>query len=633
ANILGIDRNQWGFCKTSSFEPVDTNKKGIFVCGSIASPKDIHDTIIEAGAAALKSSLIVSEATKDIACEEKKPLDEAEPRVGVFLCECGNEISSTLDIPSIVEYCQGLKDVYSVQSIPYLCLTEGMDAVKEKISQNTINRVVLGACVPYRYERRFKSALKSSEIDPLLVDIVNLREHVSWIHKENGEGAQNKAKALLSTSVEKMRFSEPISSHEDSIKKRALVIGGGITGVISALSIAEAGFEVDLIEKGEGLGGYLRDKRIPLEEGKDPQEFLREVVGKITSHNLATIYTHTFVESLDGYLGNFIATIKPKDSEALCIEYGAVVIATGGLEHLPSTYRYKESDRIVTQGEFEKALFEGDSKVENAQVIVMIQCVESRDEQRPYCSRVCCREAINNALYLKEKNEHASIYILNRDIMSYGFSEEYYTEARKKGIMFAKYDQDTPPEVEISGEKILVTFENIQLGAKNQLEADLLVLSTGIDPGDNSEIAQMLDLELTEDGFFKEVEPKFRPLEMLREGIYVGGLSHSPVNLSESITQGFASAQRVIALLSKKELHPGSIVARVTERKCAGCELCIAACPYSARVKDRKKGVVIVREALCQGCGSCAMVCPNSATKLVGFMDKQVVNILDNLLI
>ncbi|MFH1351221.1 MAG: FAD-dependent oxidoreductase [Pseudomonadota bacterium] len=631
SEMLGIELNKWGFCKTGVFEPVETSRKGVFVCGSVASPKDITDTIIEAGAAALKSALIVRETDRDM--EDREPV-EGEPRIGIFVCECGGDISSVIDVSGLIDYCRGLEDVKLVGSIPYLCLPEGISEIQEKIHQDRINRIVLGACVPYKHERKFRSALYSAGIDPLLTDMVNLREHMAWVHKGGDrEGAQEKARALIRSSWGRIRLQEPTVAIKEPIKHRALVIGGGISGLTSALSIAKAGFEVDIIEKEDRLGGNLRHMHIPVEDGGDPQTLLKRVLEEVESHSLIHIYTNARVQDIHGYMGNFTTVIESSDSEALVLEHGAIVLATGGSEHIPNTYRYNESDRIITQREFERGLYEGDPRVLEANVVVMIQCVESRDENRSYCSRICCREAIHNAIGIKEKNEKTSVYILNRDIMTYGFSEENYRKARDKGIMFLRYNQDKRPEVDIYNGKVLIALEDLQLGIKFQIEADLLILSTGIDPADNRDIARLLNLELTEDGFFKEAEPKFRPLEMPREGIYSCGLAHSPRDLKESIAQGLASAQRVVALLSKKEMRSGRIIARVTGRKCAGCELCVSSCPYDARAKDTKKGVVIVREALCQGCGSCIVACPNGATKLVGFDDKQVINMMDDILV
>jgi heterodisulfide reductase subunit A len=398
--------------------------------------------------------------------------------------------------------------------------------------------------------------------------------------------------------------------------------------MIAASSIAEQGYEVHLVEKSDKLGGNLQHIHTTL-SGDDPQKLLSDNVRSVEENSFINVYLDSEIKDFSGYAGNFNATVL-KNGEDIPLQVGAVIVATGGTEYKPDEYSYNESDRVITQSELEQKIAAGELDIESMDSVVMIQCVGSRNANRPYCSRICCSQAIKNSLEIKRRNPDCQVYILYRDMMSYGFLEEYYTKARESGVLFIRYAEGNEPSIKTEAEKVKVEFEEPALGEVITLDANAVVLSPAVLPQEsNSGLAQMLDLELTEDGFFKEAEVKFRPVDFTREGIYACGLALYPRNITESIAEAQAAAQRAVTLLGRGQLQASSIVAEVNPRWCTGCELCIEACPYGARIKDTGKGIVVVREALCQGCGACAAVCPSGATKLRQFTDKQIFSMID----
>lgn len=632
AEILGIEVNKWGFCETGKFFPVATTREGIYVCGSVSSPKDIADTLVEAGAASCQASVLLSsQRNQQISAKiypEELDVSEEEARVAIFLCHCGEEIASVVNMEQIVEFVNRLPGVVHAQDLPYLCLKDTLEQIKGRIKDEKANRVVIAACSTFPYKGRFIEAIRDVGLNPSLLELVDLREQLSWVHPDRQEAAMEKVKSLLAMALEKVKAQKPLPVPSQEIERQALVIGGGLAGLVAALSLAEQGVEAHLVERGAEFGGHLRHIYATL-DGGDPQALLKELVEKIAGNPLIHLYKETEVIEASGYAGNFEATLKDKDDTLSPIKVGAIVIATGAQEYEPTEYLYGQSEKVVTQQELERRLTSGELDPGGLGSVVMIQCVGSRDKERPYCSRVCCSQALKNAINLKEKNPEIEIVILYRDMMSYGFQEEYYTKARENGVIFVNYETERKPEVEISGEALEVQVFEPVLGGNLIIKPDLLVLSAAIVPHDNTKLAEMLDLELDEDGFFQEAEVKFRPVDFLTDGIFLCGLAHSPRNIAETIAQAQAAAMRAASLLTRERLVSGRIVAEVDARRCSGCELCISVCPFNARVKDEERRVVVVRETLCQGCGACVVVCPNSAAKLRGFIERQVLSIVD----
>ncbi len=630
--VLGIELNKWGFCKTQELSPTETSQDGVFVCGSASAPKDIADTLVEASAAACQVSKLLSSqrgqliTTKDY--PEELDLSEAEARAAIFLCTCGEEIASMLDMEEMLDFAKGLPGVVYVEQTPYLCQKDALEQVKGKIKEHEVNRVVFAACSDITYEKLFIDAMRDVGLTPSLLELVNFREQLCSINPDHKKQAMEKAKILVAIALERVRTQEPLHLVSQNVEHQALVIGGGLAGLTAALSLAEQGFEVQLAERTAELGGNLRHI-FSILEGGDPQALRQNLIKRVEENPLIRLHTETEVIEVSGYAGNFEAVLKDTDSTHEPIKVGAIIIATGGEAYEPNEYCYDQSESVMTQAELEQQLASGKLDVTELGSVVMIQCVGSRDKERPYCSRVCCSQAIKNSLSLKERNPEIDIFVLHRDVMSYGFKEEYYSQAREKGVLFVNYDLDRKPEVTIEGERLIVQTIEPTTGGVLKIEPDLLILSTGIVPNDNNILAQMLNLELTEDGFFKEAEVKFRPVDFVINGIFLCGLAHSPRGITETIAQAQAAAQRAASILSRERLESGRVGSEVNERRCSGCELCVSACPYNARFKDTDKGVVVVIEALCQGCGACVAICPSGAAKLRGFTDKQVFSVMD----
>jgi len=632
SQVLGVSLNKWGFIQNQDFWRVRTDKEGIYVCGSSASPSDISETIIQASAAACEASMLLSSARsrpidKIIESKESVSSDE-DAKTAIIICQCGEEIPSVVDTGRVMTYAESLPSVIYVEEVPYLCLPENLNKVKQIMDKSGANRVILAACAPYHYQRLFGGIIEKAGLDSSLWQQVNFREQIAWVHRDSSILATEKAKHILAMAVEQLKGQEVLPVTSASVNHQGLVIGGGISGLVSALCLAEQGFEVHLIEKSSRLGGHTRDIYYSL-GNKDPQAFLNGIIGKVEANPRIHLYLESEVIEMNGYAGNFQSKVKTGE-EVTSIQHGTVIIATGARDYQPTEYLFGQDDRVITQKELQRLLVEGVLK--KPSTVVMIQCVGSRDDEHPYCSRTCCSEAIVNALKIKERSPETEVFVLNRDVMTYGFKEEHYTQAREAGVLFIRYEPGAEPRVTIEDKTILVQVDDPILPGRLEIEADLLVLSTGIVAGDNQELAELLSLELTEDGFFKEVDTKFRPVDSVIDGVFICGLANAPWNLEEEITQGQATAQRAASILNKDHLESGRIVSEVNARKCSGCGLCVTACPYHARLIDEEEKVAVIEEALCQGCGTCVAVCPNGAAKLRGLKEKQVFSMIEALL-
>jgi len=628
--VLGVELNKWGFCQTKPFSPVDTTREGIYVCGCASAPKDIADTMIEAGAAACQASKLLSQQrVQPIPPKEPEELaEEEEPRLGVLLCGCGEEITSVIDLEQIAESIRELPSVAYVEQVSYLCYSDARKKISKWVRKHKVNHLVIGACTPYINALLFKKSVEEIGLNSSLIQTVNLREDVAWVHRNSPTAATEKARRLLAMAIEVARSQESLPLSPQTVNPRALVIGGGLVGMTAALSIAQQGFEVHLVERSSELGGNLKHMHSTL-EGGDTQALLKNITTLVKTNNLIRLYMETELVEARGYAGNFEVSLKDKDSTLRSLEVGAIIVASGGEEYQPAEYLYGQNRQVITQRELEGKLFSAELNPQSLKSVVMIQCVGSREEKRPYCSRICCSQALKNALKLKEENPEIEVSVLYRDMMSYGFKEEYYTQAREKGVSFIRYELSSKPEVRQEGERLVVEMAEPVLGGKLVLEPDLVVLSPAIIPPDNTPLARILGVDLNEDGFFQEAEVKFRPVDFLIEGIFVCGLAHSPRGIEESIAHAQAAAQRAVSLLAREQLVSGKVVSEIIQRQCSKCELCVKVCPYDARVKDEESEEVIVREALCQGCGACVVSCPSGAAKLRGFKDRQVFSLID----
>ncbi|UCG03229.1 MAG: CoB--CoM heterodisulfide reductase iron-sulfur subunit A family protein, partial [Candidatus Heimdallarchaeota archaeon] len=651
SEIFKIDLNEYNFSAANEFTPVVSSRAGIYVCGGLTSPKDIPETVTEASAAAALASQNLSESKFDDISKidnasQGSGLDvEEELRIGVLFCTCGNDIDSKVDFAELKEFAKSLPGVIFVDTIDFLCLKPQEIKNKLEVFEDKINRLIITACTPYKFETQFKIVAHQAGISPDNLELIDFRERLAWICTENKTKTTALAKSQLAIAHEKMFSSESKSSIESfvPVTKRALVVGGGLTGMTSAMTIADKGYPVDLVEKNDSLGGNLLDIFSTLTQ-EDAQGFLNNLIKDVESSQNINIHLNSKVQELTGYVGNFQATIasnnnKPESKEK---EYGAIILATGAEQYQPKEYLYGEDPRVLTQLELERILagkkldnkdkMQTLGKISEFHTIVMIQCVGSRNSEHPYCSRVCCAKAIKNALKFKKKYPATKVYVVYQDIMTYGLMEKYYLEARREGIEFIRYEPEQPPEVikDRKGNKLIVKLHDILLNQTLDLKPDLLVLSTGIVPNiDNLGMFNNLNLDYTRNGFLKEANVKFRPVDMLTDGIFIAGLVHSPRLINESITQAQAAGGRVLTIFNKPVLPIRWDISEVITRKCSGCEACISACPYSARVLDAEEKIAKVLEPLCQGCGTCAIVCPNSAAIMRGARKGQVYSMID----
>ena len=628
---LGIRLNELGFCWTDPFRPVESSREGVFVCGPFTEPKDIPETVTQASGAASKARSLLSEVSGTLITPKEFPLEKnvlgKPPRIGIFICHCGRNIAGVIDVPEVVEYAKTLPHVFYAEDNLYTCSNDTQNKVRELIEEHDLNRVIVASCTPRTHEPLFRNTIREAGLNPYLFEMANIRDQCSWVHMHEPEEATAKAKDLVRIAVGKARHLEPLYSISMPIKSGVLVIGGGIAGMTSALALADQGFAVNLIEKDVELGGSMRHVYYLLGRDDDPTGELGRVIERVHNHPGIRVWTGATVKTVDGFVGNFATKIAQNGTE-VDIEHGAVIVATGAREHSINEYLYGQDERIVTQRQLEENLASGTF---DAKRVVMIQCVGSREGDRMYCSRICCSQAVKNALKIKEKHPETDIYILYREMRSYGFRERYYTEARNRGVRFVRYDLEHKPVVASDGERLHIEVLDPILGEALQIDSDLLVLAPALVPQDDAEaVAKMLKVPLTKEGFFLEAHMKLRPVDFSVSGVFLAGMAHSPKNMDESIAQAEAAASRASTIISKSEYTPEAIVSTVDEDVCAGCGLCVKICNYDAPEILTMKGKKFSRinQALCEACGACASSCPSGAVQQFGFKTKQLTEMI-----
>lgn len=632
ARRLGVELNEYGFSLKEGFSPTETAQSGIFVSGAFGEPKDIPETVIEASSAAAEASSLLACARGTLTVskeypEEKEVVDE-DPRIGVFVCRCGRNIGGFIDVPAVVEHARTLPYVVFADENLYTCSQDSLEKIKSEIERHELTRVVVASCTPTTHAPLFRDTIREVGLNPYLFEMASLREHVSWVHMNEPERATQKAKEVVAMAVSKAALLSPIYQETFELNKEGLVIGGGLAGMTAALSLAEQGFAVHLVERESRLGGHLADIHSTI-DGKDTQELLRKTVEEVERRDLIRVYTDAEVREMSGYLGSYTTTLYLKKEEnPVELNHGVVIVATGAKEYEPKEYLYGQNSKVITQTEFEKALSSSDFRPSSLRTVVMIQCVGSRDEERPYCSRICCCQAIKNALRLKELNPEAEVVVLYRDIRTYGFREKYYLEARRKGVLFIRYDENDKPKVSEEDGRLRVRLTDPVVGREVAFSPDLLVLSAGV-YGDNEELAQRLKLPLTEDGFFMEAHAKIRPLDFTADGMFLCGLAHSPRTVEESIAQAKGASIRAVTILSKDKIQAKAEIPMVNEKWCSGCGICELVCPYDARKVDPERRVAEVVEVLCQACGACTVACPSGVSQQKGFETEEVLAMID----
>ena len=634
ATKFGLELDPHGFCKVNPVNPVETTRPGIFVSGAFLHPADIPEAVFTASGAASQCGALLNYRQGKLAKEKvyppEKDASQEEPRIGVFVCHCGANIGRVVNVPETVEYCKTLPNVIHAQEQLFSCASNSTQEITEVVKEKGLNRVVVAACSPLILESLFRDTVREAGLNQYYYDMANIREHCSWVHFREKEEATEKAKDIIRMSVARARLLKPLQEIELPITKTALVVGGGIAGMTCALSIADQGYEVYLVEREKELGGMARRIYHTL-EGLDVQAYLHDLVRRVYQHPLIHVYTGATITEATGYIGNFVTKVE-SERGVTEIKHGATVIAVGADEYKPTEYLYGEDDRVMTNLELEERINEGDEKVINAESVVMIQCVGCRNEDRNYCSRVCCGESIKNALELKELNPQMDVYILFRDMRTFGFNEDYYREAAEKGVKFIRYEPQDGPEVKAGrseeGRPVLkVIVPDYILGVKVEIDADIVVLAAAVVPYPGSkEIAQLFRVTLDQDGFFKEAHVKLRPVEFATDGVYLCGMAHYPKFISETIEQAHGAAGRVSALFSHDTITASGSICEVDEKRCIGCGQCILACAYDAiELRETRRGKkAVVNPVLCKGDGLCNAMCPTGAIQLKHFTDEEI---------
>lgn len=634
AESSGIALDEFGNIATSIEAPVETSVQGVYVCGVAQGPKDIPDTVAQASAAASKAAALLSgergTLIKERQFPEEKPLHNG-PRTGVFVCHCGTNIGSVVNVPEVVEYAKTLPNVTHAQEMLYACASDSQGVIKDAIAENNLNRVVVASCTPRTHEPLFQNTCREAGLNPYLFELANIREHCSWVHMKEKEKATEKAKSIVRMAVAKSAFFQPLYRQKISLINRALVLGGGVAGMTAALDIANNGYEVTLVEKEKELGGMLNDMTGML-DGKKPSGIISDLAGRIYENNKITVMNEAKLVDVEGHLGNFKGTVLSGGQETL-LDFGAAVIATGARNLEPvGLFGYGSNSRVVTQAQLEKMLAENLS----ANNITMIQCAGARNPEREYCGRTCCVDAARNAIRIKKANIKANVFVLYRDMRTYGVTEKLYETARELGVLFIQYDKDAPPQVKYGA----VVVHDVMLNEDIEIGSDLVVLSTPlISAEDNPVINQLFKVPLDKNGFFLEAHPKLRPVDFATDGVFICGSAQAPKLMEEAISQASAAASRACTILSREFIETEAAISVVEEAQCIGCGTCITVCPYNAPALEEitvtaeevsytaKKSRI--NPAACKGCGSCAAACPAGAITARHFSREEIGEAID----
>jgi heterodisulfide reductase subunit A len=633
---MGISLTEGQFCKTESFRPVATSHEGIFVCGAFTGPKDIPQSVIEASSAAAEAGAILNEArnslTKEKEIPEERNISGERPRIGVFVCHCGINIGGVVDVPEVRAYAASLPYVEYVNDNLYSCSQDSQEAMAQVIEQQNLNRVVVAACTPKTHEPLFQETMVDAGLNKYVFEMTNIRNQDSWVHKDNPDMATEKAKDLVRMAVAKVALMEPLEEAELDINQKALVLGGGISGMAAARSLSAQGYKICLVEQTGFLGGNALSL-FKTWKGEHVQWELAEMVNSVTSDSNIDIRLNTTLSHVEGFVGNFKSTLSSNGKKEL-LEHGIAVIATGGKEFKPNEYLYGEDPRVISHLELDKKFIEGDMSFADMDTAVFIQCVGSRSLERPYCSRVCCTHSVESALQLKEINPEMNIYILFRDMRTYGEREYLYRKAREEGIVFIRYSQDQKPEVKAGKNGLEIEVMNDIIGRPMKLRADLLTLATAVVSHKDEALSQFFKIPMNEDGFFIEAHAKLGPSEFATDGVFLCGIAHYPKPIDESVAQAQAAASRAVTLLAGKKVRVSGTVAEVNPVICSSCGICVNVCPYSAPSFIEEgpfAGKAEINPVLCKGCGLCVASCRSGALNLKGFGTDQIMAMINEI--
>ncbi len=638
SKVTGIQLNKHDFALALPFRPLETKVPGIFVSGSFRGPKDIPTTVAEASGAASKAGAVIADSRDTLLVEVKLPEERVvageEPRIGVFVCHCGINIGGVIDVPAVVEYARTLNGVVFAEHNLYTCSQDTQEHIKQMMEDYNLNRVIVASCTPRTHEALFRNTVREGGLNPYLFEMANIRDQCSWVHMHEPELATKKAKTLVRMSVARARLLEPLHKAVIPVTQRALVIGGGVSGMTAALDIANQGFPVHLVERQWQLGGGARRAHTTM-HGDDVQRWLTQLIKEVKANGNITVHTGAEIEGIEGTVGTFRTTLRGQEQP---INHGVIVIATGAEEHRPEGYLYGKDDRVVTQSEFGEELVE-EAPADLPSDVVFIQCVGCRNEERPYCSRVCCGTTVMQANLLKKKRPDARVYVLYRDMRTYSFMEERYKEACENGVIFLRYNEGAEPLVSRGRRKVdplRVDVSEAMVDARLRIAADRIVLAAAIvPPPDNEELAKMVKVPLSKDGFFLEAHMKLRPVDCATDGIFVAGLAHSPQYMEECIAQACGAAARAMTILSRPEREVEGVIASVNSELCRGCGTCHSVCEFGAiEMEEVEPGVRVSRisEALCKGCGMCVVACPSKAIRMRHFTEEQIRAVIEALL-
>ncbi len=638
AEQFAIELNAHGFCKTNPVNPIETTRPGVFISGAFLGPVDIPESVMSAsGTNALTGALLRSRRgllARERVYPPERDVSEEEVRVGVFACHCGANIGRVVDVPSLVEYSQTLEHVAHAEEGLFICSTDAAQQISNTIREKGLNRVVVAACTPRTHEPLFRDTLREGGINQYFFDMANIREHCSWVHSKQKEDATQKAKDIVRMSVARTINLEPLEEFDLPVDKACLVVGGGVAGMTAALDLAAQGFEVHIVEKDTLLGGMARRIQSTL-EGLDVRAFLGDLVRKVYRHPLIHVSHEATITDVGGYVGNFVTTVE-SEGRVKNIKHGAAILATGAAEHKPTEYLYGEDERVLTQLELEERMAQDVESLADIESLVMIQCVGCREENNNYCARVCCSQAVKNALTLKKIKPEMDVYILFRDMRTYGFKEDYYREAAEKDVRFVRWQADEKPQVEPAVEEgrlvLRVTVPDPILGQRLAMDGDLVVLSAAVIPATGSvDVARKFKVAMSPDGFFQEAHVKLRPVDFAADGVFMCGTSHYPKHLTETISQAHGAAGRAVTLLSQDTVTASGSVCEVEEDLCISCGACMTACTYGAIdwCETPQGAKAVVNPVLCKGDGLCCTKCPTNAVMLKHFTDEEVCSQID----
>ena len=623
---LGVELDRHGFAAAACSAPVATSRPGVYVCGALAGPKDIPSAVMEASAAAGAAASRLSDVRFTRVREKTFPPERdvtlEEPRIGVFVCNCGINIAGVVNVPEVAAYARTLPGVVHVEENLYSCSQDTQDRMSEIIREYRLNRVVVAACSPRTHEPLFQETLTNAGLNKYLFEMANIRNQDSWVHAQTPELATAKAKDLVRMAVAKAALLQPLAETELPVSQSALVVGGGVAGMSAALTLARQGYPVHLVEREAELGGVAR-RLLATWQGEDVGALVARLAAEVEGEPRITVHRQSTLSQVQGFVGNFRTRLETPEGPRE-VEHGVAVIASGAREYRPTEYLYGDHPAVVTQLELDELLKGNDPRLETLESLAFIQCVGSREEERPYCSKVCCTHAVKAALEVKRRRPEAQVTILYRDMRTYGPREDLYLAAREQGVLFVRYSRDRKPQVSAADGRLLLSFVDPILGLPVKLPVDLLCLAAAIESHRDQGLAQMFRVPLDGDGWFLEAHQKLRPVDFATDGVFLCGLAHYPKPLEESIAQAQAAAARAATVLAKPSIRVSGLVSRVAPELCCGCQMCINVCPYQALSFDAAQGVAVVNEALCKGCGACAATCPSEAVILLGFTPRQL---------